>query len=70
MGATKAKTEFLAKIRLMRFLSMNLPNCWLATMTFHENVIVKKEAMQRWKPVVASWAFSFPKGALGDSHGR
>jgi hypothetical protein len=27
---------------------------WLVTMTFHENVIVKKEAMKRWKPV-ADW---------------
>jgi len=51
MGATRAKTEFLTKVRLERFLSVNLPNCWLVTMTFHENVIEKKEAMRRWKPV-------------------
>ena len=54
MGATRAKTEFLTKVRLERFLSLNLPNCWLVTMTFHENVIVKQEAMERWKPV-ADW---------------
>ena len=54
MGATRAKTEFLTKVRLERFLTVNLPNCWLVTMTFHENVIVKKEAMERWKPV-ADW---------------
>lgn len=41
----------LAKIRLERFLSVNLPNCWLVTMTFHENIVEKKEAMKRWKPV-------------------
>jgi hypothetical protein len=52
MGATRAKTEYLTKVRLERFLSVNLPNCWLVTMSFHENVIVKKEAMKRWKPVV------------------
>src|ERR1017187_10164678 len=51
MGATRGKTEYLTKIRLERFVSQNLPNCWLVTMTFHENVIEKKEAMQRWKPV-------------------
>jgi hypothetical protein len=51
MGATRAKTEYLTKVRLERFLSANLPNCWLVTMTFHENVIEKKEAMRRWKPV-------------------
>lgn len=51
MGATRVKTEFLTKIRLERFLSVNLPNCWLVTMTFHENIVEKKEAMQRWKPV-------------------
>jgi hypothetical protein len=54
VGATRAKTEFLTKIRLEQFISRNLPNCWLVTMTFHENVIVKKEAMGRWKPV-ADW---------------
>ena len=54
MGATRAKTEYLTKVRLERFLSRNLPNVWLVTMTFHENVIVKKEAMKRWKPV-ADW---------------
>jgi hypothetical protein len=39
---------------LERFVSRNLPNVWFVTMTFHENVIVKKEAMGRWKPV-ADW---------------
>jgi len=51
MGATRAKTEYLTKVRLERFLISNLPNVWLVTMTFHENVIVKREAMRRWKPV-------------------
>jgi hypothetical protein len=51
MGATRAKTEYLTKVRLERFLINNLPNVWLVTMTFHENVIVKGEAMRRWKPV-------------------
>ena len=50
MGATRAKTEFLTKVRLERFLSLNLPNCWLETMTFHENVIVKKEARSGGNP--------------------
>jgi hypothetical protein len=39
MGATRAKTEFLTKVRLERFLSRNLPNCWLVTITFHEDVM-------------------------------
>lgn len=51
MGATRAKTEYLHGVRLERFLAAYLPNCWLVTMTFHENVTEKKEAMRRWKPV-------------------
>jgi hypothetical protein len=54
MGATRAKTEFLTRVRLEWFLCRSLPNVWFVTMTFHENVIVKKEAMRRWKPV-ADW---------------
>ncbi len=51
MGDTRAKTEYLTKVRLERFLSEYLPNVWMVTFTFQENVSDKKEAMRRWKPI-------------------
>lgn len=51
MGNTRGKNSYLTQVSLERFLSRNLPNVWLATFTFKENVTDKAEAYRRWKPI-------------------
>lgn len=54
MHDSRSKTEYLARIRIERFLRAHLPAVVFVSQTFHENVTDKAEAMRRWKPC-ADW---------------
>jgi hypothetical protein len=51
VSTTRSKTSYLTQVRFERFLGVWLPNVFLLTLTFKENIEDKAEAERRWKPI-------------------